>query len=122
MSWLRANWRLLIVATILAVQVVTVAYARTVDTRYLAWAPYDQISFYELEVVVDGDSLSAEEIVGRYSLRLWLEEGVARGRENRSIAHVLTYVRRAEADAAALEITVRASVNGRPVEEQTWSR
>ncbi|MEM8706644.1 MAG: hypothetical protein AAGE98_09320 [Actinomycetota bacterium] len=122
MSRLRSNWRRLVVAAVLTVQVVTVAYARTTDTRYLAWAPYDQISFYELDVEVDGEALSAEEIVGRYSLRLWLEEGAARGRENRSIAHVLTYVQRAEADATELEIVIRASVNGRPVEVHTWSR
>ncbi|MEO0491879.1 MAG: hypothetical protein AAF081_00535 [Actinomycetota bacterium] len=121
MSRLRANWRLALVGSILAVQLLTVAHARTVDTRYLAWAPYDQISFYEIEVDIDGRTLDADEVVVRYRLGLWVEDDIAHGRENRAIAHVHSYVRRAEADTNDIVVTVSSSTNGGPVEVWTWS-
>lgn len=124
---LRGHWRAALVGLLLAVQVVGVAYARTTDTRYLAWAPYDQISAYEVEVVVGGESLAPGVIVGRYPLGLWVDDGIVRGRENRSIAHVHHLIRRtetaarADAGADAVSVTVRASTNGRPPEVWTWS-
>jgi hypothetical protein len=97
------------------IQLAGVVYARLVPTRYLSWAPYDQISFFEIEVDVRGTRLSPEEVQGRYRLP-------ASGRENRSIHHVLNAVSLYEqtygaGDSAAIRI--RYTVNRG--EEEVWT-
>lgn len=97
------------------VQAAAIVYARFVPTRYLCWAPYDQMSFYRIETLRDGRSLTAAEIESRYRLP-------AAGRENRSIHHVLNSVARYEAtygrrDPVTTRIVYR--VNGGP--EETWT-
>lgn len=64
-------------------------YSRFVPTRYFSWAPYDEISLYELEVQIDGRMLTRREIRRRYDVR-------SPGRENRSIQHVVDIVRQYE--------------------------
>ena len=98
-----------------ALQLAGVVYARVVPTRYLSWAPYDQISFYEIEVDVRGTHLSPAEVEARYRLP-------ASGRENRSIHHVLNAVALYErtygaGDSAAIRI--RYTVNRS--EEEVWT-
>ena len=98
-----------------AIQLAGLVYARTVPTRYLSWAPYDQISFFEMEVDVGGKRLTPAEVEGRYRLP-------ASGRENRSIHHVLNAVVLYEqtygvGDSAA--IRVRYTVNRG--EEEVWT-
>ena len=98
-----------------AIQLAGVVYARLVPTRYLSWAPYDQISFYEIEADVRGTPLSPEEVEARYRLP-------ASGRENRSIHHVLDAVALYEqtygaGDSAAVRI--RFTVNRG--EEEVWT-
>lgn len=115
--------RSVMVGLILGAQVVGVAYARAGDARYLAWAPYDSISQYEIGVTIDGVDLSPEAIVERYQLGLWIDGTVVRGRDNRSVAHVHHLIRRTEGmlGDADLVVTVETSTNGGPVARWTWS-
>ena len=101
-----------------AIQLVGLVYARLLPTRYLSWAPYDQISFFEIEVDVHGARLSPEEVQKRYRLP-------ASGRENRSIHHVLNAVALYEqtygaGDSAAIRI--RYTVNRGAEEVWTYPR
>jgi hypothetical protein len=107
--------RLAVLAAMFAIQVGGIGYARVAPTRFLAWAPYDQISFYRVEVYRNGRALPAAEIEGRYRLR-------AAGRENRSIDHVLAAIAHYEATRGAddpVRVRVVYRVNRGP--EQVWT-
>lgn len=105
---------------ILVVQVLAVGYARTTESRYLSWAPYDQISFYEVDVEVDGELLSPAAVVDRYPLGLWVDDNAARGRENRSMAHVRHLIERREGQLDEMvAVTLTWSTNGG--EAERWA-
>jgi hypothetical protein len=109
-----------IIVAILLIQVLAIGYARTTDARYLAWAPYDQISFYSIGVEVEGTLQPAHEVVERYPLDLWIADETARGRENRSMAHVHHLIERTEGnlDDEAVVVVVWTTNGG---EEQRWT-
>jgi len=107
--------RPIVLALVFAVQIAGIVHARFAVTRYLCWAPYDQISFYRIEADRRGLALSPDEIAARYRLP-------AAGRENRSIHHVLEAVAQYEAtygraDPVATRVSYR--VNGGA--EQVWT-
>lgn len=85
------------VAVLLAAQLAAIGYARLSPTRYFCWAPYDELSVYDIRVERDGVRLSAVEIADRYRLPV-IENGYSavHGRENRAIAHVLSVIERYE--------------------------
>jgi hypothetical protein len=100
---------------IFAVQVVGMTYARFVPTRYLCWAPYDQISFYRIEALAEDRPLTQTQIQARYRVP-------AVGRENRSIHNLLSTIAQFEATygrADAVQVRVTYCVNGGP--EHTWT-
>jgi len=101
-----------------AIQLAGVVYARTVPTRYLSWAPYDQISFFEIEVDVRGTRLTPVEVQARYRLP-------DPRRENRSIHHVLNAISQYEQTYGAGDsatIRVRYTVNRGAEEVWTYPR
>jgi hypothetical protein len=107
--------RPLVLAFVFGAQIAGIVHARFADTRYLCWAPYDQISFYRIEAEHRGAALTPAEIATRYRMP-------AAGRENRSIRHVLQAVAQYEAtygrgDAVTARVVYR--VNGGV--EQTWT-
>jgi hypothetical protein len=107
--------RRLTLAVIFAVQIAGIVYARFAPTRYLSWAPYDQISFYQIDVTLHGRGLTPVEVAARYRMP-------ASGRENRSIHHVLNTVAQYEATYGrgdGADVVVRFRVNGG--QEQVWS-
>jgi hypothetical protein len=108
--------RTAILAATFAVQAAGIVYARFVPTRYLCWAPYDQISFYRIEAADRaGRALTPAEVRARYRMP-------PAGRENRSIHHVLNPIAQFESTyGRADRVTVRVvyRVNGRP--QQTWT-
>jgi hypothetical protein len=107
--------RLAVLAGFFGVQLAGIAYARFVPTRYLCWAPYDQISFYRIEAERDGQRLTADEIDARYRIP-------SDGRENRSIHHVLNSIMQFESTYGRSDdvtVRVRYRTNRRP--EQTWT-
>lgn len=67
-------------------QVWGIVYARFTSVRYFCWAPYDQISQYEIRVDLNGSTLSSDAIEARYRIQ-------AKGRENRSIHNVMALIR-----------------------------
>jgi hypothetical protein len=108
------QFRLAVLAGLFGVQLAAVAYARYVPTRYLCWAPYDQISFYTIEADRGGRRLTSAEIGARYRMP-------AEGRENRSIHHVLNAITQFESTYGRtdrIDVRVRYRTNGHP--EQTW--
>jgi hypothetical protein len=53
---------------LLLLQMVSVAHARFVPSRWLAWAPGDYAVGYRLQVQIKGRSLSSDEVGARYQL------------------------------------------------------
>ena len=97
------------------VQLAGIVYARFVPTRYLCWAPYDQISFYRIEAQRESLALTPAEIEARYRIP-------AAGRENRSIHNLLSTIAQFETTygrADGVRVHVRYRVNGGP--EQVWN-
>lgn len=110
------NWRSAIACTILALQILATGHARFVPTRYLCWAPYDEIVFYEIAVELPDGPLTQEQVKERYRIPKW-------GRSNRSWAHVTDVVAFYETtsgrgDGANTE--VRYTVNGRGPFAWNW--
>lgn len=104
----RERWRVVAGCALLGWQVSGIAAARFGEERYFCWAPYDQITQFELSVAVAGRELSREEIKRRYRL-----PDVSR--DNRSWAHVPAVIAQYErtlgrADGALVEY--RHRVNG----------
>ncbi len=105
--------RKLIAAAFLLAQAGAIAWARTVETRYFAWAPFDTQNEYRITVRIAGKALTEHEVDERYRIR-------AIDLESRSIAHVVGIVRYAEeryyTDRA--HIAIDYTVNG--VTKPTW--
>ena len=100
--------------TLLLFQLGAIVYARFVPSRYFCWAPYDSQNQYEIEAVIDGKPLTAQQIRQRY-------RRPKRGVDNRSIQHVKDIIQGYEqthgrADNA--QVTMRYRVNGG--KEQRW--
>ena len=107
--------RTAVLAVVFGVQAAGIVYARFVPTRYLCWAPYDQISFYRIEADRNGRPLTTTEIGARYRM-------APAGRENRSIHHVLNSIAQFEStygQTDRLNVRVIYRANGRP--DQTWT-
>lgn len=107
--------RTAVLSLIFGAQVMGIVSARFLQTRYLCWAPYDQITFYRIEAEMGGRSLTPSAIGARYRLP-------AAGRENRSIHHVLRAIAQFEStygggDSVRARVVYR--VNGGF--EQTWT-
>jgi hypothetical protein len=103
------NARFIAGAAILAIQVGMIGYARFVPTRYLCWAPYDEIVFYDVQVDTRRGSLTAAEALDRYRLP-------ERKRNNRSWAHITSAIvdfERAHGRDDAARVRLRYTVNGR---------
>lgn len=107
------RFRLALAVAFLLAQVASITYARFVPTRYFAWAPYDAITLYDLEVRIDGHQLERREVRRRYSLPI--------GRDNRAIQHVIHAVRQYEETYGARDsarVILRYRTNGG--RERTW--
>lgn len=107
--------RRIALAIVFAIQIAGIAWARIGPTRYLSWAPYDQISFYRIDADRQGVPLSDGDIAARYRLP-------AAGRENRSIDHVLLAVAQYERTYGrddGVRVRVAYRVNGGA--EQVWT-
>jgi hypothetical protein len=107
--------RTLAACAFIAFQLCTIGYARFVDTRYFAWAPFDAQNEYSIAVEIGGRALTPDEVRHRYRIQ-------AADLESRSIAHIIGIVRYAEeryyADGA--RVTISYTVNG--VRKPDWIR
>jgi hypothetical protein len=102
-----------IVLVFFLLQIGGIIYSRFVDLRYFSWAPFDQISYYEITAKVNGVVLSPQEITRRYTIQ-------NKGRENRSIHHVFSIINQYEESYGKDEkavVKVVYSTNGKAEEE-----
>jgi hypothetical protein len=83
--------------------------------RYFAWAPYDEMTEFEIRAW-EGDRMLATHEVGKLF-------GVpVRGRENRCAHHLFDKIERGIATAAgsALRVELRFSLHGRTPQTKVW--
>ena len=73
----------------LLVQLFFVIYARFIPERFFCWAPFDEHSYYNIDVEIEGKSLSANEINARYKYR-------SEGWETRSMDNIFSLVKQYE--------------------------
>lgn len=109
--------RKIIVLIFFLVQVLGVLYSQFLEERYFCWAPFDQISLYEIKAEVNGVVLSQAQIKGRYNLQ-------GNGRENRSIDNVFSIIRQYEESYGREEkavVKVIYSTNGKAKKEWNFS-
>lgn len=95
-------------------QLLGIMNSRFTSTNFFSWAPYDQISYYEIEVQKQGQSLSSESIRNRYHIS-------AKGRENRSIHNIISMIRQYESTygkGEEVSVTIFYRINGH--ETGTW--
>lgn len=98
----------------LLIQVLAILYARIIPERFFCWAPYDQHSYYEVYVNIEGVELTKNEILERYHYQ-------PRGWEPRSIFNVINIVNQYESTYGKSEdahVKIKYSINGNP--EQIW--
>lgn len=98
----------------IASQVVLIGYSRFIPERFFCWAPFDEQTVYTINVVIDGDSLSMEEVEKRYR---YSPDAI----EPRAIDNIFSIVEQYEktygkTDNAKVSITY--STNGHP--SKTW--
>lgn len=116
LSTLGRRARALVGVGFLGFQLFAIARSRVVPSRYFAWAPYDAISLYELDVRIEDRALTTAEVEARYRLP-------SLGRDNRSIQHVIDAVRQYEETYGAAddaEVLLRYRVNGGPERGWRW--
>jgi hypothetical protein len=113
---MKVTWRNATLAVLLGAQVIGIAAARFGPERYFCWAPYDEITKFEIAVTIDGRQLSTAEIQSRYRLP-------DPARDNRSYANVISLIARYEqtygaADHARVKFHYR--VNGGAPRQWQW--
>ena len=70
-------------------QLLGIGYARIEPTKFFCWAPYDQISEYQITVQLNDRVLTDREVRRRYRIN-------ANGFQSRSIDNVLSIIRKYE--------------------------
>ncbi len=101
---------------LLLLQLGSVAHARFVSSRWLAWAPNDYTTWYKLEVSVNGRPLSAPEIEKRYQLP-------AEYVYQNAVQNVMDIVRQYEQTYGCKEharVVLVYRVNGKQTQEWRW--
>ncbi|WP_111671760.1 hypothetical protein [Algoriphagus litoralis] len=109
--------RRVIISAFFLIQLIGIIYSRFMEERYFCWAPFDQISLYEIKSTVNGVVFSPEEIKSRYNLQ-------GNGRENRSIHHVFSIIKQYEESYGKEDkvvVKVIYSTNGKAKEEWNFS-
>lgn len=99
-----------------SLQIAGILVSRFTKTRFFCWAPYDEISFYDIDVSIDGKELDEEKISDRYRKPEY-------GRENRSIHNLISIIRQYETtygkdDNASVELSFIK--NGHSEKTWTW--
>ena len=100
--------------SLLLFQLGAIAYARFVPARYFCWAPFDMQTSYQLNVIVNGQPLTAKQVQERY-------RRPQKGFDNRSVQHLIDILEQTEEryypdDDTRIIMTYR--INGK--EEERW--
>jgi hypothetical protein len=111
-----AHLRYAIGIALLLFQAGAIVYARFSPSRYFCWAPHDSQAEYRIEVVLDGEPLTEEQVASRYPLS-------PSGVEARSIHAVLSVVAQYEetlgrGQRALAVVTYR--LNGGELKQWRW--
>jgi len=106
--------RLLFGGLLLIVQLGMIVFARFTEARYFCWAPHDVQNEFILEVTLDGQKLSAEDIFKRYRIP-------KKSTDPRSIQHVKDALKKYEliySKDNPAKIVMNYNRNG--VEQESW--
>ncbi len=108
------NKRLIIGYIFLSFQLLSIIYARSIPERFFCWAPYDEHTYYEMFVEIDGKELTKKEIGNRYGY-------FSNGWEVREINNVFSIIKQYETTYGKNDkaiVKVKYSINGR--DEKIW--
>ncbi len=99
----------------LLLQVISIVYSQFIPERFFCWAPYDEHTYIDISVEIDGKQLTKKEVKDRYRYK-------SEGWEPRSIANVFDIISQYEStygktDNATVEVNY--STNGQ--KERIWS-
>ncbi|MCB1122048.1 MAG: hypothetical protein KJT03_10895 [Verrucomicrobiae bacterium] len=95
-------------------QIAGIVVARFLPERYFSWAPYEEVTLYEIKASVDFKNLSPHEILERYGL-------TPVGRQDRSIHNVISILRwREKQDGQESQVILTYSTNGGPQHVWQW--
>ena len=112
----RLHWKRVAACLLIGTQLLGIVAMRFSDLRYFCWAPYDEITQFDISVTIDGRELSDDAVQRRYRLP-------HASRDNRSWAHVPAIIAHYERtwgrhDGAVAEYRFR--VNGGVVRLWRW--
>lgn len=95
-------------------QIISLAVARFIPERFFCWAPYDEHTYINVNVEINGEQLTKKEIKKRYRYE-------AEGWEPRSIHNVFNIIEQYESTYGRndnTKVLVKYSTNG--YKELTW--
>lgn len=95
-------------------QIVMIIYAKFVPERFFCWAPFDEHTYLDIDVEVNGELLTKEQVEQRYRYK-------SLGWEPRSINNVFSIIKQYESTYGKEDnasVKVKYSTNGN--EEQIW--
>lgn len=108
--------RVVIGLGLLAVQVVMIVAARFHPMRYYCWAPYDSQNEYEIDVAIEGRTLSPAQVVSRYQL----DTPGINPRMIYQVTDVISYVERVYHEDDEADVTVTYRTNGGRERQWHW--
>ncbi len=92
----------------LTLQIFSVIYAQFIPERFFCWRPYDNHTYYKIDVNIDKTYLNEEKIEKRYRYK-------PQGWEPRSIHNIFSIVRQYELSYGkndSAKVTIIYSING----------
>jgi hypothetical protein len=109
------NKRTLTGVLFLFLQFLSLIYARFIPERFFCWAPYDEHSYYKIEVALGDNVLTTEQIKERYRYKV-------EGWEPRSINNLFNLISQYESSYGKNEnakVTIDYTINGH--KKGTWN-
>lgn len=100
--------------TFLLLQVISIIYALFIPERFFCWAPYDEHTYIQVSVEIDGEQLTKREVKDRYRYK-------AEGWEPRSINNVFDIITQYETTYGINDnanVLVKYETNGN--KQRTW--
>ena len=99
----------------IAVQIVLLVVARFVPERFFCWAPFDEHTYVDVSVEVNGKQLTKKEIENRYRYK-------SEGWEPRSVNNIFNIIEQYESTYGENDnaiVQIKYATNGK--KERTWN-
>jgi len=99
-------------AAFLLIQVFSIIYAQFIPERFFCWAPYDQHTYYEVQVQLKDSFLTTDAVKKRYGYK-------AKGWEPRDFDNIISIINQYERSYGSnddIKVSILYSINGRPKE------